>query len=197
MSYESNNKKKKMTTNNSDTYFDSIDKLEDIRYHKNLDVYDTLVPLWLNRNNYSKVEKKLIIAIHELYMFVRERDILTYKMQKIINKIERNSEDHTDLSYIQDAISNNQIKIKELNKTDFNQETEIIELNEKLFKQQKELNKTDFNQEKEIIELNEKLSKQQIEINHLHETNSKQQTEINELKLTLANFMALKKINQH
>ena len=61
-----------MTTNDSN--FDSIDELDDIRDHQNRDVYDTLIPLWIDRNNYSKVEKKLMIAIHELQMYVQERD---------------------------------------------------------------------------------------------------------------------------
>lgn len=60
-----------MTTNNSDKYFEMIDNLDSIRDHKNLDVYDTLVPLWIERKNCSKAEIKLMIAIHELHQSYR------------------------------------------------------------------------------------------------------------------------------
>ena len=56
-----------MTTNNSDKYFEKINKLDSIKNHTNLDPYDTLCPLWSERKNYSEVEIKLMIAMHEIH----------------------------------------------------------------------------------------------------------------------------------
>ena len=74
--------------------------------------------------------KSVMIAIHELQMYVQERDIFYYKVQEKTSKVERDSENHIDLTNINDAISNNEIKINDLSKTTSREQMEIIDIDQ-------------------------------------------------------------------